>query len=449
MKNLFLLPGIILLILLTGCKKNCHIDVDRHGNTYKIAVLSDIHYMSPSLLVPNSSTFQSYMVNDGKLLAESDAIFQEAISELLIAKPDLVLIPGDMTKDGELMCHQAVIGYLQQLIDAGIKVRVINGNHDLYNPNAYSYQLNSKTSVARTDTSDPYKGFRKLYENFGYKDAIYKDPNSLSYVSEPIPGLWILALDVCIYGDTVSINSMTAGRIKPETMKWALSCLAEGKRIGKTIFGMEHHAIIPHFTDEQTIFKGFVLNNWPSVSDTMIDAGLRYMFSGHFHATDIAEKVSGNKFLYDISTGSILVYPCSYRMITYVKDSSLAISTNYITHIKSDSLKNGEEFPCYAIRKTKYYMDTLVTSIIMGDTGIHNPAARVFARRWRTAWMANYAGDENILDTQEIDSIQHATALYPPAGYIFDPIIKTMWNDLPPTDKSLMIYLKSGISYKK
>jgi len=116
-----------ILLLNNSCREDTS-DTIISKSAYTIAVISDIHYMDPSLLPDTGSTaFKEYLKTDGKLLAESDAIMKEVIGELLQArpKPDLVLIPGDLTKDGELVSHQSVSKYLSQLINAGIKVRVI------------------------------------------------------------------------------------------------------------------------------------------------------------------------------------------------------------------------------------------------------------------------------------------------------------------------------------
>ena len=146
MRRLYVLPVILLIFFLAGCKKSNNVHTTAK-NVYTIAVLADNHYMDPSLLIKDGPAFQDYLVTDGKLLAASDAIMQEAIYELIHAtpKPDLVLVPGDLTKDGELVGNVSVHLYLQQLIQAGIKVRVITGNHDIYNPHSYEYNGATKT----------------------------------------------------------------------------------------------------------------------------------------------------------------------------------------------------------------------------------------------------------------------------------------------------------------
>ena len=167
MKNLFVLPAILILFFSAGCKKSNTV-YSPGADSYTIAVLADDHYMDPSLLIKDGPAFQDYLVTDGKLLAASDAIMQEAIQELLQAKPDLVLIPGDLTKDGELVCHNSVHSYLEQLIQAGIKVRVITGNHDIFNPHSYQYNGATQTRVPNIGPSQ----FRSIYYDCGYSDAL-------------------------------------------------------------------------------------------------------------------------------------------------------------------------------------------------------------------------------------------------------------------------------------
>ena len=58
---------------------------------------------------------------------------------------------------------------------------VTNGNHDILNPNAVRFNGDTTSPV---DYLTP-KQFKNIYEDFGYKEAIAKDPKSLSYVVEP------------------------------------------------------------------------------------------------------------------------------------------------------------------------------------------------------------------------------------------------------------------------
>ena len=447
MKNLSFISMVMFmsffLLLNNSCQKDTSDIISK--SVYTIAVLSDIHYMDPSLLSDTgSSAFKEYLKTDGKLLAESDAIMKEVIYEMLHAnpKPDLVLIPGDLTKDGELVSHQSVSKYLSQLINAGIKVRVINGNHDINNPHPYMYIGPTTQKVANIDPD----GFKTIYENCGYSDALYTDPNSLSYVSEPLPGLWLIAIDACKYWDGIPFSLMVGGSIKQETMTWILARLAEAEAKGKTVFGMMHPGILNHFTDENIMFKGFVVDRSSTVSDSLMNAGLRIMFTGHFHATDIVKKTSGNTFLFDIETGSTVVYPCTYRMITYLKDSALIISTNTITH-NDYPLSAGQTFSYYITQKAYVNLDSLLTRAFTSSNCTYE-TARIFAPRIRNAMMAHFAGDEKLYSTHETDSIDLTITRLGSNFSWLRPFCISIWTDIPPADNSLMIYLKSGASFK-
>ena len=112
---------------------------DTPRNLIKIAVISDLHVMAPQLVVNDGTAFQKYLNQDRKMLHESPEILDTLINGILKLKPDLTLVTGDLTKDGELASHQLVAEKLQGLVDAGIQVLVVPGNHDINNPDAKTY----------------------------------------------------------------------------------------------------------------------------------------------------------------------------------------------------------------------------------------------------------------------------------------------------------------------
>ncbi len=435
-----------LFLLNTGCKKNDSVNIVTGKNVYTIAVISDIHYMDPALYSDTSHSLQGFIPYDQRLIVQSDAIMREVVEELINAKPkpDLVLIPGDLSFDGEQASHDKVALFLLELTSAGIKVRVIDGNHDINFRMAVSFLGHDTMPVA--NITPAY--FRNLYSNYGYSDAISIDPTSLSYVSEPLPGLWLLSIDDCKYDIGISYNTSVSGAIKQSTMTWALARLAEAGAKGKMVFGMMHHALINHYTDQNVWAPGFVVDRSSTVSDSLMNGGLKVMFTGHGHSTDIAKKTSGNNFLYDIETSSTVVYPCTYRMITYIKDSALIISTIPITNI-NHQIPGGQTFQAYAKQRLCSTMDTDFAASYLSS--YHMDTAVRLARRMRTANMAQMAGDEQIFSTSENDSIE--TTINWLGGGVTAENLKTnwlnLWYDLTPADNFLMICLKSGACYKK
>jgi 3',5'-cyclic AMP phosphodiesterase CpdA len=403
-----------------------------NAKTVKIAVVTDLHYMDPSLLKADGSAFQMYLMQDPKLLEESGAILQEIIHKLLVEKPDLILIPGDLTKDGELISHKSLIQQLKILIANHIKILVVPGNHDINNPDAKLFDGDNTFPVPTISPAN----FISLYSDYGYNSAIARDPNSLSYVSEPVKGLRILALDANEYYNNTPDFCVVAGNIKDATMVWAKKQLAEARAQGKTVIGMMHHGIVEHFMGESVIFPDYLVDNWGDRADEFMQAGLKVMFTGHFHANDATSRTTGNLSLVDVETGSPVIYNSPFR-IMYLTNNKLYIRTEHIDHIyypglngvsfqdfeKAFSLNGFEIQAKYMLMSPPYYVPEDVATQI----------APVFAE----AMLAHFAGDETI-SAEANAAIQSVSEISPDlAG-----IILGLYTDLPPKDNELEVDLK-------
>jgi len=398
----------------------------------KIAVLSDLHYMDPSLLREDGSAFQMYLMQDRKLLAESSAILQEVVNELLIEKPDLVLISGDLTKDGELVCHQAVIKQLRILEANRIKVLVVPGNHDINNPDAVLFDGDNTEPVA---TVSPEQ-FRSLYADYGYGSAIARDPNSLSYISEPFKNLFVLAIDANEYYDNTSEYSVTAGNIKDATMEWITTQLAGLKsKKGKVVIGMMHHGVIEHFMGESVIFPDYLVDDRFTRADELMQAGLKVIFTGHFHGNDAVQLASGDLLLTDIETGSPVSYNSPYRIIDLI-DNKMYVETKHITSIDYPGL-NGVPFPEYEAAISFAAFEFLAKYMLMSPPyNVPEFYATMVAPVFSKAMMAHFAGDETISDETNTE-IQFVYGISADLGNM----LYGFYTDLPPSDNDLVIDL--------
>lgn len=332
----------------------------------KIMVISDVHIMSEKLLIKDGEAFQNYLQKDRKLLQESIAIAKELANKILEEKPELVLVCGDLTKDGEKVSHQAFVEIFRPVVENGIRMLVIPGNHDVNNPNAVYF--NGKNEEPAETVSA--KQFSEIYSDFGYSNAVSRDRNSLSYVSEPTEGLRVIAIDGCKYEENLFLSKgdeknhcVTEGRIKPETMKWIKREAKMALNSGKQIIAMVHHNVVEHFDFQGEISAPYLLENFREVQNHFMEAGIQVVFTGHFHANDIA-KTRDNKgnYLYDVETGSPVTYPCPYRVIEYSNRNQLLISTKFIEKIDYD-LK-GEDFQAYAKRIIKENIPAVLSSLI-------------------------------------------------------------------------------------
>jgi 3',5'-cyclic AMP phosphodiesterase CpdA len=402
-----------------------------NSKTVKIAVLSDLHYMDPSLLKKDGSAFQMYLLQDPKLLAESGAILQQILHKLVIEKPDLVLISGDLTKDGELISHKSLLKQLQILGLNRIKVLVVPGNHDINNPDAKLFNGDNATSVA---TITP-ENFKSLYADYGYKTAIARDPNSLSYVSEPVKDLRILALDANEYYNNSPVYCVVAGNIKDATMEWAKKQLADAKAKGKTVIGMMHHGIVEHFMGESVIFPDYLVDNWDARADEFMKAGLKVIFTGHFHANDATMRTLGNLSLVDVETGSPVIYDSPFRIIN-LTNNKLYINTKHIERIIYPGL-NGISFHDYEKEFSLKGFEFQAKYMLMNPPyNVPEDVATQIAPVFADGMLAHFAGDET-LSAEANEKIKAISAISPDLANI----IYGLYTDLPPKDNDLIVDL--------
>ncbi|MBP2662092.1 MAG: cyclic 3,5-adenosine monophosphate phosphodiesterase [Firmicutes bacterium] len=373
------------------------------------AVLSDIHYYAPELGTTGSA-FETYLAGDRKMLTESHTTLISAIDTVKKSNAEIVLICGDLTKDGELICHQRVADMLSGLTECGKKALVINGNHDIYNPNAYSYSGASQTRVPTIGPDD----FKNIYSEFGYRQAIATDPNSLSYVVEPVDGLRIIAMDSCKY-DANNTLPVTSGALPDSRLTWIKNQLREAGQQGKMIIGMMHHGIVPHFSAQPDYFPEYILDDYDEVGRSLSELGLQVVFTGHFHAQNISRAIFDNNTLLDIETGSLVTYPIPYRFVRLSPDKNrLAITSSRVTHTAFSVAPL--DFQRYAKKFTAGNMKELfiqqLTAIIMQlNAGLSQSQAAAMAAKFATtpvfftvtvsdlfvnAMLAHYCGDVDI-----------------------------------------------------
>ncbi len=413
-----------LIIFIAACDSDDDkVVVNADNVSAKIMVISDVHYFDPSLLVNDGTAFQAYLASDRKLLANSDAITESAIASIKLQKPDLLLIPGDLTKDGETVCHQSLKTKLDDLRNSGIKVLVINGNHDINNPDAVSYDGDNTTPVETVTPED----FKTIWNEYGYSTAIARDENSLSYVSEPIDGLRILALDVCKYEP-----QETSGVLKDNTLAWALEQIAEAKAENKAIFGMMHHGLIEHYQGQAQFFSEYLIDNYATASASLQNAGLEIMFTGHYHANDIVSQTIGDTKLYDIETGSTVTWPCPYRSLS-INGKTISITTNYVTDVDGVS-----DFQNYAEEYIGTGLNSLATYMFMSEPfELPQESAQYLAPYFADGFMAHYAGDENP-SSEDLLNIENVSQQNTTIGYA----LGSLWTDLAPADNEVTITLK-------
>jgi 3',5'-cyclic AMP phosphodiesterase CpdA len=448
MKNLKFIYLFLLVLLAASCAKDELLDPTvqptdsgalKSASKLKIAVISDIHYMSPALLPANPETdyyFQMYLAQDPKLIHLSDLILRQAITELKMIKPDILLIPGDMTKDGELANHQIVAGLLNELAVMDVKIFVVPGNHDINNSDALDFSTSPPSLATHTSVDD----FTSVYGDFGYDDAIYKDENSLSYICAVNKKLWILGIDACRYEDNEPGESpITGGRIKEETMTWIEDKMNEARENRIEVLALMHHGTLQHYYQQEATDPGYLVADWPERAGRLMNAGVKLVFTGHYHANDISQLAAGKNTFSDIETGSLVTAPIPYRIMT-LDDNFIKIESRRITNIDYP-FPAGLNFVSYSKVFLSAHLDGYFDYILKNMYGIPEEQAVVVAPFLRNGVMAHYAGDEKIKPDERKKLNQLAMVVPPESSFLID-VINSFWTDLPIADTQVHIKLK-------
>jgi predicted phosphodiesterase len=442
--KLFLIVMVMMaMIFLMGCEKESVVSPTQHDpvirsqssgdGTLKIGVFSDPHYYDPSLGT-SGPEFEMYMAYDRKMIPESHAIMQATVNEMLNENVDIVLVPGDMTKDGELHNHQKVVEFLAQLESAGKKVYVVPGNHDIDNPHAFAYP---GTAVPIPTVSSVE--FKSLYDDFGFGEALCSDPNSLTYIASPQDGVWILAMDACNYEGKFSDVSTTGGKFSAATMNWIVSKLQQAQAEGITVIGMMHHGVVEHFPGMEQIFAEYLVLDWQNVADTFVANGLKVVFTGHHHATDISSQGFGRTKIFDIQTGSLVTWQCPYRVIRYdLLPNVMNIDNKVIT-----SISGIPDFQPYAYYFLASGMPLLVVHQLM-QLGLDEPTATALEPLVTATMLAYYHGDEPTMRNEDIIAGIYQLLQHPdPAAQNLGQLLLGIWTDRT-EDSDVIINLRNG-----
>ncbi len=446
MKYLKLLSFLAVICLINSCSKDVMMEPQTDGSTnsndllksgkmsLNIAVVSDIHYLAASLMrndAANGAAFQAYLAADPKLIEYSIPILDEVVSKLEREKPDILLIPGDLTKDGEKLSHLAVAKILHRLASEGIKVFVIPGNHDINNPQSKGYRGQNSYN---TENVSPER-FAAIYDEFGYWNAKYRDPHSLSYICQVKSDLWILGIDDCKYDQNVGASEpVVSGKIKPETMHWIKEKMKIANKAKVNVLAMMHHGIMEHYIGQEQLDPGYVVDDWQTVAPELMEAGIQVFFTGHYHANDITELQSNGKTLYDIETGSLVSTPSPYRLMKYT-GNALNIRTERVESIHA-KIPNGLSFVEYSTLFHQQHFDGYF-GYYLQLKGLDESAAAYFAPRFRNAIMAHYAGDEQITPDEQLQ----VDELLGVSQELWGAVM-TLWKDLPPMDNKILLDLK-------
>ena len=295
----------------------------------QIGVVSDFHYYGESISGNYCDAYMDHVENGSRQQYQTPALLDSAFTAFEEhAKENgmkYVLVPGDLTLNGEYLNHVELAQKLREFEEnSGLQVFVTNGNHDINNYRGISFENGTKEQ-ARICTPEE---FREIYADFGFDEAYHTYvPSSgkagmLSY-SVKLDGKYrLIVMDTNKYSADFTGSGEdkqeTGGALSDGLYEWVLNEIEDAKENGETPIGMAHHGFSEHYDLQSEIFTLFLIEDWQEKTEKFADAGMNYVLTGHMHDVSVTETVSDSgNVLYDISTPSLTGFPNFFREILF------------------------------------------------------------------------------------------------------------------------------------
>ncbi len=340
-------------------------EVVKMNDYTKIYVVTDIHYMAEEIH-DDSAIFESYINNGDKLIQYSEVFMDALHSDIVKNNPDAVVFAGDLTNCGARVCHEDFAKKLLDIESTGTQVYVVPGNHDIGNERAV-YFSNNEIFWADYISKDE---FAEIYSDYGYKDSMSRDTDSLSYLTKINDELYALMIDT-----TIDFPK-SGGYINNNTLKWIAECSNIAKEQDAKLIAVMHHSLIDH---SDLINENYTIFNNSSALEVFHNCDIEVVLSGHIHLQDIKShhNAKNNSTLYDIATSGLAIYPHQYGSLSYSQSKGYNYQTikldiekyaadNKLEHINLINFnKYSEQF--FVDSCCKFHRDNIIYLLNLSD----------------------------------------------------------------------------------
>lgn len=213
--------------------------------------------------------------------------------------------------------------------------------------------------------------------------------------------------------------------------------LQQAGTAGKKVIAFMHHGVNPHFLAEPQIFPDYLVDQWSSVGPALAAAGLRVIFTGHYHSQDVSNWLPTGPNstvslpLYDIETSSLVGYPCAYRLASLSADGALTVTTRRVTEIAG--MGPAPAFQAYALAFAQALLPYQVVAELKYLLGFTEAEAVALAPVVVQGLIANYAGNETPDDDVLVTLFLLLTDT-DPRMQALGGLLYTLWFDPSPGD---------------
>ena len=312
---------------------------------YSLAIIADLHHFSETL-TDGGLAYRLRASSDQKCLAESGAIIDAAFEQIAQSDCDAVLIAGDLSNDGEKVCHDEILKKLRKLQEKK-PVYLVYSTHDwCCNGDAKRYEGDKSFKDVDTVTADYLRHF---YKDFGENQSYDTYENDIGAVSYAVK----LNDKVRFIGLNDDRNGEGKAGYCPEHFEWILRQVKDAKANGETVIMMEHHLVLAGIS--RLINGGQMIGDADKRAEALAQAGVDFIIVGHSHMQRTTRYVSENgNVMHQINVGALCGHPSPITMLT-IGDDEYKID---VDHVKKFTY-NGNEY-------TNEYITEHTKDLLMG-----------------------------------------------------------------------------------
>ena len=343
-----------------------------------IAVMADTHLFTACQAGFYNQGWGQFVETSGaRMLVQSENILRAALRTIEETYPPIeyLLVAGDITREGERSGHVMLREIFTDFWErTGIRVLIAPGNHDV---NAYrgirfdAYSSMFERSIEAPEFWDFYahlwedmNGFERFvptpvwYPGSNRHNSRLRPPGyyaeAAGYLSFGVDmgeadangrgAFRLLVLDAVRHSPDVNPDGFayqTGGEVSPELLEWALRQANEAVMRGQIPLVMIHHtlgAALPGPFEGRGMNANFTVRTGQVIAELLADAGVRFAFTAHAHTHAVTRLVSDSgNVIYDISLGSLINYPATYRDVELIAQARDDIIANVTMRYSDES----------------------------------------------------------------------------------------------------------------
>ncbi len=316
---------LLMCLIVSGCTQKQE-PIKQMAEPLDIVVVNDFHFLGDEVNDKSEYFYKAMLQADGRMTEYIVELTEEWVRQMLVEMPDVIVINGDFSYNGEVASHIQFEKTIRPLKDAGILVLMNIGNHDMYLETTFAYRNNDAVPI----DSATYEDYFPLFKDYGYNDAVLPESgNCAAFYSVKA-------------NDDILLMILEGGyqMFYPEVLEWAQKQIDYAKENDMKIITFTHENLLLH---NERFDLGYRIVGSQDFID-LFNGEQLINISAHIHIQDIKQENN----VTEITNSAFLKSPHSYGQIHIDENFNFTYKTKDLDTTNLNSLVEGNDFAAYS-----------------------------------------------------------------------------------------------------